>query len=181
MSVIPPALAYFKDPTEILAMIEPYMEQVKPICTPIESLLAAWFIAYAAHMIGLFSSALATGAVDNVDPRKAKSEAAAKKGIFGYMTAFAMSAHNNRLEGFALYAPAVVLCIMMKVEENLLAKLCTLYIVTSAAYVAVYVVQAFFPKLLSAPVSIVRTVIWFSNTIIACVLIKLAASEKTKE
>uniref|UniRef100_A0A7S2TW54 MAPEG family protein n=1 Tax=Lotharella oceanica TaxID=641309 RepID=A0A7S2TW54_9EUKA len=180
MSFVPPALAFLKDTSEILGLIAPYMDQVKPVCTPIESLLAAWFIAYCAHMIGVFAGGIATGKVDNVAPRQAKSKAAAEKGIFGNMTAYAMNAHNNRLEGFALYAAAVILCIVTKVDGTLLAKICTLYLITSAAFVAIYVLTALFPSMLKPPVSLIRSSVWFSNTLIACVLVKLASENASK-
>mmetsp|Transcript_10969 Transcript_10969/g.15250 ORF Transcript_10969/g.15250 Transcript_10969/m.15250 type:complete len:194 (-) Transcript_10969:138-719(-) len=193
MSFFPAVIAFLKSPEEILGYVDPYLDQAKPhfdkmkphlekipyfdqfTFTPINSLLIAVFIIYAAHMLQA-SCAILSGTFSAINPRGQATKS--EPGFFERLAKFFKNAHENSLEGFIFYAVGVVLCTIKPVDEGLFQRICVLYIVTRILYVLIYGLHIL-PGL-KYPISLVRSSIWFTNTLLACTLIKLAAISKSE-
>eukprot|EP00466_Bigelowiella_natans_P000943 jgi/Bigna1/88436/estExt_fgenesh1_pg.C_320025 len=190
MSFVPHLVALTFEPKDILGYIEPQMstafEKVQPLLndlpiavpsiTPIESLLVVLIIAYVCHTLAVFPTAIAAGGLDNTDPRGMAAKAKKKKSFFSRLSSYLLGAHYNTLESFMVYAVGVILCTVTEVDKDIFQKICHLYVITRVAFCVAYAAQII--PLLSVPISLVRSSFYFSNTICACMLLKLAAMQK---
>mmetsp|Transcript_18309 Transcript_18309/g.44944 ORF Transcript_18309/g.44944 Transcript_18309/m.44944 type:complete len:191 (-) Transcript_18309:275-847(-) len=176
------ALNYFLEPKELMSLVSPYvnLEMIDDVelpisITPIESILLVLFLAYGVQTLGIICRVFA-GRLNNADTRLFMAKTNKKEeGFFGKLARYAQSAHQNAQEGFPIYATGIILCVQTGVEGADLDRYIKIYLFTRFAYSAVYLLQAI--PFLSQPLSILRSSFWAINTMIAALLIKLAATK----